>query len=117
MFKTKLLILLLINLIFISSCTTNRLDSGMTYSVGYIDGEYTGFVFKNKLLIHLNNYNLYNKISNYQIRADVNHATNTYVTNINNTSDRSNIETIMNIEMQLEAGAEIVYIFDTASAL
>ena len=47
MFKIKLLILLLINLIFINSCTTNRLDSGTKYSVGYIGGEYTGFVFKN----------------------------------------------------------------------
>jgi hypothetical protein len=109
MFKTKLLILLLINLIFINSCTTNRLDTGIKYSVGYIGGEYAGFVFKNKLLIHLDGYNLYSKISNYQIRADVNHTTNTYVTNINNTSDRSNIETIMNIEVYDLKNECIVY--------
>ena len=99
MFKIKLLILLLINLIFINSCTTSRLDSGIKYSVGYIGGEYTGFVFKNLLLIHLDSYNLYNKISNYQIRAAVDHTSNTYVTNINNTSDRSSIETIIDIKI------------------
>lgn len=109
MFKIKLSILLLINLIFISACTTNSLDSSTKYSVGYIGGEYEGFVFRNLLLKHLGSYNLYNEESHYQIKANISKSTNNYITNINNTSDRTNIETIIKIEISDLKNECIVY--------
>jgi len=108
MFKIKLLILLLINLI-ISSCANHKLYSQTKYSVGYIGGEYTGFIFKNLLLTHLVGSDLYNQNSNYQIKGNVVHTSSVYITNIDNTSDRSNIETYMNIEIYDQKNECIVY--------
>ena len=99
MYKIKLLILLLISFIFIS-CTKNgieKLDS--KFSLGYISGEYYGLVLKNLLTDYLLSFDLYDKHSNYKIKTSINHSSNLYITNIDNTSDRKNLTSIINLEI------------------
>ena len=109
MFKIKLLILLLVNIIFVNSCTSHRLNSETKYSVGHIGGEYAGFIFKNLLLTHLRGSDLYNQNSNYKIKGNIGHSSGVYITNIDNTSDRSNIQTDISIEIYDQKNECIVY--------
>ena len=109
MSKIKLLILLLINLIFINSCTNHRLNSENKFSIGYIGEGYNGFIFKNLLLTHIRGSNLYNQNSNYKIKGNVSNTSSVYITNIDNTSDRLNIETNMNIKIYNQKKECVVY--------
>ena len=115
MFKIKLLILLLTSF-FINSCTYNQNHSfNQKYSLGYIGGGYYGLLLKNYLLSSLKNLYIYDPNSNYEIKANINHSSDVYITNIDNTSDRKKIVTSLSFQInntiencQLESGEMIV---------
>ena len=99
MFKIKLLILLLTSF-FIVSCTNNQTHSfNQKYSLAYIEGGFDGLLLKNYLLSSLKNLSIYDPNSNYEIRANINHGANIYITNIDNTSDRQKISTSLSFQI------------------
>ena len=99
MFKIKLLILLLTSF-FIVSCTNNQTHSfNQKYSLAYIEGGFDGLLLKNYLLSNLKSLNIYDPNSNYEIRANINHVSNIYITNIDNTSDREKISTSLTFQI------------------
>ena len=99
MSKIKLSILLLISF-FIFSCTNNQANySNQKYSVAYIGGEYDGLLLKNYLTSGLKNLNIYDQNSSFEVQANINHSTNLYITNIDNTSDREKVNTILRIKI------------------
>ena len=99
MFKIKLLILLLINF-FIYSCTNNQTHSfNQKYSLAYIGGGFDGLLLKNYLLSSLKNLNIYDPNSIYEIKANIKHGSNIYVTNIDNTSNREKINTSLSFQI------------------
>ena len=99
MFKIKLLILLLTSF-FVVSCTNNQTHSfNQKYSLAYIEGGFDGLLLKNYLLSNLKSLNIYDPNSNYEIRANINHVSNIYITNIDNTSDREKISTRLTFQI------------------
>ena len=99
MFKIKLLILLLTSF-FINSCINNQTHSfNQKYSLAYIGGEFDGLLLKNYLLSSLKNLNIYDPNSKYEITANINHGSNIYITNIDNTSDREKINTSLSFQI------------------
>ena len=91
MSKTKLLILLLASF-FIFSCTKDQsYQSNQKYSLGYIGGEIDGLLLKNYLQSYLKNLGIYSQKSDFEIQANINHTTNLFITNIDNTSNREKI--------------------------
>ena len=97
MFKIKLLILLLANLTLLSCSVSDINKNTNQFSLAYVGGEVDGLIFKNLLEGYMEGLNLYNKNSNYEIKAEINHNTNLYITNIDNTSDRENITTNLSV--------------------
>ena len=99
MFKIKLLILLLISF-FSFSCTNNQINkSSQKYSLAYIGGEYDGLLLKNKMINNLRGLNLYDQNSPLEIKANISHSSNLYITNIDNTSDREKISTKLSVQI------------------
>ena len=99
MSKIKLSILLLINFI-IFSCANNQVNYlNQKYSLAYIGGEYDGLLVKNYLISNLKNLNIYDEKSNFEIQTNISHSTNLYITNIDNTSDREKISTILTVQI------------------
>ena len=99
MYKIKLLILLLISL-FIFSCTSTQINHSNTkYSIEYIGGEYDGLLLKNYLESGLRNLDIYDQNSDFKINAKINHSSNLYITNIDNTSDREKINTKLSVQI------------------
>ena len=99
MFKIRLLILLLTSLIFLS-CTKRSINQdSYKYSVGYVDGELDGLVLKTLLKNNLYNFGAYNKDSNLEINADIQHSSSLFITNLDNTSDRKRLNTYVTIEI------------------
>ncbi len=99
MFKIKLLILLLISS-FLFSCVKNKNQNiNDQYSLDYIGGEYDGLILKNFLTNYLLSFGLYDEKSNLQIVSSISHSPSLYITNIDNTSDRLKIESILNIKI------------------
>ena len=99
MFKIRLLIFLLISF-FILSCAKDRTNSNdIKYSIGYISGEYDGLLLTNLLKNYLLNYDLYDEKSNFEIKPSINHSSNIYITNIDNTSDRTRINSELSIDI------------------
>ena len=99
MYKIKLSILLLISF-FIFSCVNNQINySKQKYSLAYIGGEYDGLLLNNYLTSLLKNLDIYDKNSNFEIQASISHSSNLYITNIDNTSDREKISTILTIQI------------------
>ncbi len=99
MSKIKLLILLLVSFILIS-CTENKTQKhGLKYSMGYISGEYDGLMLKNYLKNYLLSFDLYDEKSNFEIQPSISHSSNVYITNIDNTSDRTRIDSYLSIEI------------------
>ena len=100
MSKIKLSILLLINF-FILSCTNNQIiHSNKKYSVSYIGGEFDGLLLKNYLISNLKNSNIYDQVSNNDIRARIVHDSNIFITNTDNTSDREKISTTLYVTVE-----------------
>ena len=99
MSKIKLSILLLISF-SIFSCTNNQVNhSNQKYSIAYIGGEYDGLLLRNYLTSVLKNLNIYDQTSNLEIHSNINHSTNLYITNIDNTSDREKINTKLSVKI------------------
>ena len=99
MSKIKLSTLLLTSLI-VFSCTNNQINkSNQKYSLSYIGGEYDGLLLKNNLTSVLKNLKIYDEDSNFEIQANINHSSNLYITNIDNTSDREKINTKLSIKI------------------
>jgi len=94
MFKIKLSILLLTSCFLLLSCTNdNNTQVKKKYSLSYISGGHDGLVLKNYLISNLKISNLYDQNSRFIINSTINHNTNIYITNIDNTSDREKITT------------------------
>lgn len=92
MFKTKLLISLLISFILLS-CTRDTLDREITkYSLAYTGGEYDGLILNNLLKSDLSNFMAYDDNSNLRIEPNISHSTELFISNIDNTSDRMRIK-------------------------
>lgn len=90
MFKTKLLILLLLNLLIIScSKRPDTFDRG--YNLNYIGGGVDGLKYFNMLETYLKSASLLNPGSNLYIDTGIEHSQSLFITNINNTSDREKI--------------------------
>ena len=98
MFKIKLLILLLISYL-ITSCINNTEDYKFKMNVAYIGGEYEGLILSNQLKSQLNNFNMLDINSQYEVQANIAHSQGLYITNIDNTSDRERIDTSANISI------------------
>ena len=98
MYKIRLLILLFISLAFVS-CTNKNKSSEFQLSVAYISGEYDGLLLSNQLKSNLNNFGILNTNSNYELQGSINHSSNLFITNIDNTSDRENIESSIELKI------------------
>ena len=99
MSKIKLSILLLISF-FVFSCSNNQINHSIQkYSLDYIGGEYDGLLLKNYLIGSLKSLDMHDQKSNFEIQSDISHSTNLYITNIDNTSDREQINTKLSIKI------------------
>ena len=99
MFKIKLLTLLLTSFFFYS-CTSSQINnSNQKYSLAYIGGGFDGLLLKNYLLSNLKNLDIYDPNSTYEIRANISHGSNIFITNIDNTSDREKISTELSYQV------------------
>ena len=99
MSKIKLSILLLVSF-FVFSCANNQINNAsQKYSIAYIGGEYDGLLLKNYLTNGLKNLKIYDQDSNFEIQANINHSSNLYITNTDNTSDREKINTKLSIKV------------------
>lgn len=96
MFRIKLLILLLLSIIQIN-CTSKINNND--FLIGYIGGSYEGLLFKNTLEANLRGLNSYNKNSSLIIDGSISHDSGTYITNIDNTSNRERVSTNINMRI------------------
>ena len=99
MSKIKLSILLLTSYIFFSCANSKINQFNSKYSLAYIGGEYDGLLLKNYLQNSLKNLNIYDQNSNFEIKANISHSSNLYITNIDNTSDREKINSKLSIQI------------------
>lgn len=99
MYKIKLLILLLVSINIVSCSQNNLSKKDISYSIGYIGGEYDGLVLNNLLTNYMKLSNVYDQTSRYELRASINHTSDIFITNIDNTSDRENITTNLTISI------------------
>ncbi len=90
MFRIKSLILLLSSLIIVT-CARSYNSDDIKLSVGYVGGEYDGLFLSNRLKSHLNNFGMLDLSSNLEVRSNISHSSNLFVTNIDNTSDRERV--------------------------
>ena len=90
-----MLIFLKISFIFLS-CTRDTLDRDTTkYSLAYTGGEYDGLILNNLLKSGLSNFMAYDDNSNFRIEPNISHSTELFISNIDNTSDRTRIKSTM----------------------
>ena len=99
MCRIKLLILLLASFFFFSCIKSETPSTNIKYSMGYIAGEFDGLLLKNLLSNYLISFDIYDENSNLEIKSSISHASDLYVTNIDNTSDRARIETNLVIDI------------------
>ena len=97
MFKIKLLISLLISLVVLSCTSIDDQKNNAKFSLGWIGGEYDGLLLYNNLDSHLTSFNMLDNNSRYEIRSSIGHKTGVYVTNIDNTSNRESITSVLNL--------------------
>jgi len=97
MLKTKLLILLLISGILSSCLKKDYNNQNIKYSIAYIGGNYDGLLLRNILVSHLQSFQEYDQRSPYKINAEIDHNESLFITNIDNTSDRTNIITDLKV--------------------
>ena len=55
-------------------------------NVAYIGGEYEGLILSNQLKSQLNNFNMLDINSQYEVQTNIAHSQGLYITNIDNTS-------------------------------
>lgn len=95
MFKTKLLISLLISFNFLS-CTKNDSPHIIDkYTIAYVSGEYDGLILRNLLINNLSNIGAYDVNSNFKIETGISHSSELFITNIDNTSDRIRVNSTL----------------------
>ena len=111
-FKIKLLILLLVSLFFITSCSNKILKRNHNYKISYIGGEFKGLYFSNHLKNMLVSNNFYNDSSYFTINASIEHGGEIYITNVDNTSDRERIKSSVNISIYDELNKCFVLRYD-----
>ena len=99
MFKIRLLILLLTSVFVIGCSVKQELIDNRKYSLDYIGGEYDGLLLKNTLVNNLKSFNLYDQYSKYQVKTNIQHDQNLFITNIDNTSDREKILSTLKVEV------------------
>ena len=98
MSKIKLSILLLISLFIINCSSSNNLPKNNNkYSLEYIGGGYDGLVLKKQLTSMLRGFRSFDQDSKKTIKAAIKHETEIFVTNIDNTSDRERVMTILKV--------------------
>ena len=97
MFKIKLLILLLSSILV--SCATSYKVNNPKLDLNYIAGGVDGLIMNNMLTNYLQNYNLYDKNSNFKVDANISHNSNFFITNIDNTSERNLVSSTLNIKI------------------
>ena len=100
MYKIKLSILLLISF-FLVSCTNSNLQSDQKtqYAIDYITGGYDGLVLKKLLQANLKGFLLFNPDSDKIIQTRIDHQTEIFITNIDNTSDRERVSTNLKVDI------------------
>jgi hypothetical protein len=81
------------------SCTNKKEENSFKISVAYIGGEYEGLILSNQLKSQLNNLGMLDESSRYEIQANISHSQNLYITNIDNTSDREQIDSYVDIKI------------------
>ena len=100
MSKIKLSILLLISLFIINCSSSNNLPKNNNeYSLEYIGGGYDGLVLKKQLTSMLRGFKSFDQNSKKTIKAEINHETEIFVTNIDNTSDRERVVTSLKVKV------------------
>ena len=97
MSKIKLLILLSISIYFGGCASTNK--SNYQFDVDYIGGGADGLVYSNYLSTYLNSLNIFNSNSNFKVNTSIKHNQRVYITNVNNTSDREMISSIIDVKI------------------
>ena len=112
MYKTKLLTLSLISLIFLSCTKSTSNQNNSKFSIGYIDGEFDGLVLETLLRNNLFNIGQYDKESNLIIDAEISHTSSLFITNIDNTSDRMNMDSNLSIKIIDQSNECEIYKFD-----
>ncbi len=113
MSKIKLLISLLISLFIINCSSSNNIVKGnIKYSLAYISGGYDGLVLKKQLISNLRGFNSYDPDSKKSIKAEINHSTELFVTNIDNTSDREKITSSLKVMIYDEKLNCFIFNFD-----
>ena len=127
MYKIKLLILLLTSFLVLSCTDKQNNHFNKKYSLSYIDGEFDGLLLKNYLISYLKNLDIYDENSYYEIEANIEHDSNLFITNIDNTSDRENINTKLFIKIlnnlsdcilhEYETGVSQFYIYASGDKL
>ena len=100
MFKIKLSILLLISLLILSCSYQKNIAPKNKLSLSYIGGGFDALNLRNLLESHLRSADLYDPLSNYTIEAGVGHGGGVFITNIDNTSDRENVSTRIEINIK-----------------
>ena len=65
----------------------------------YIGGEYDGLVLKKQLTSMLRGFRSFDQDSKKTIKAEINHETEIFVTNIDNTSDRERVMTTLQVRV------------------
>ena len=100
MSKIKLLTLLLISFFFVSCSSTNyQIKNNYKYSLDYIGGGYDGLVLKKQLISKLRGFNSYDPNSRKSIQSEIDHSTEVFVTNIDNTSEREEVISSLKIRV------------------
>ena len=112
MYKTKLLTLSLISIIFLSCTKSNLNQNKSKFSIGYIAGEFDGLVLKTLLKNNLFNIGRYDNGSKLIIYADISHTSSLFITNIDNTSDRMDINSILSVKIIDKFNECEIYKFD-----
>ena len=112
MYKTKLLTLSLISLIFLSCTKSTSNQNNSKFSIGYIDGEFDGLVLETLLRNNLFNIGQYDKESNLIIDAEISHTSSLFITNIDNTSDRMNMSSKLSVKIIDQLSECEMYNFD-----
>ena len=99
MFKTKLLILLLINLSLMGCIGGNNMPNNK-FELNYVAGGVDGLMLRNLLESFLKNTDMYYKDADLKIDVAVDHQKMLYITNVDNTSDRERITSIINAQIK-----------------
>ena len=99
MSKIKLLTSLLISFFVVGCSTTSYQVKNNNYSLDYISGGYDGLVLKKQLISKLRGFNSYDPNSRKSIQSEITHSTEVFVTNIDNTSEREEVTSLLKIRI------------------